>query len=706
MRFAFPVAVATLVLLGLPAVGVLIADSLGYGLDLNTWLEERGGLSHHLALSLPAAFTLLAVPLLLIILHLLRLRRTPVAVSSTLLWRASMDDLHANALFRWFQRNVPLLLQLLAAFLFVYGILGPRLHGTISSGRHYILIIDNSASMSATDVPATRLDWAQSEALKQINAARDDDVGMVIAFNRTAEIRQSYTTDRELLRNAVLGVKQSSGQTRLEEALRLAAGLSNSTTSTDSAATLPLNTERFDVPAEGLAAEVHLYSDGGFSPVTDVSLANLTLAYHSPPVPLKPDNIGVIHLVATQDDAGLMNVTATFRNYRDTRTDRIARLDVLDITRAVRSYTRPLQLNANDTREVEFALPAPDLPLRVTLEGAPDSFTMDDVAWFVPSIARKARIAAVGPRNTILDAFLDSAETRKITDVTRLTTADITDATKYLDPARNGKFDLVIFDRCAPSTVAELPRANTLFIGSPPPGLTTDAVPVKNPRVVGWAGAHPVTRGLRDLYTIPIAEAARFKNLPPGTERLMESDGNVVLLAGVPRPPFTDLVLAFPILDGAGKWNTLWPLEPSFVLFLRNVTRVYGNIRDGAATEITRPGDAVTLRSLTGKQISLTTPGGRTESINPGSRGEVSFTDTADLGVYTATTGTEPMSFAVNLLDADESNLSPHPTISVGSQTATSGVVRRSARELWKWAILAALLVLLSEWWVYASRVR
>ncbi|MFO0822129.1 MAG: VWA domain-containing protein [Gemmataceae bacterium] len=685
MRVAFPIAVAALVLVSLPAIGVLLADMLGYGSDLNTWLEAHGGLSHHLAVSLPAAFVLLAVPLLLVLLHLLRLRRTPVLVSSTLFWQASMDDLHANALFRWFQRNASLVLQLLAAFLFLFGILGPRLHATNRTGRPYVIVLDNSASMSATDVGPTRLDWAKAEALKQIDAANEGDVGMVIAFNRTAEIRQSYTTDGELLRTAVRGVNQSSGQTRLDEALRLVAGLSNTGESTVN------------------VTEVHLYSDGGFPTVADFSLTNFELEYHSPPVPEKPNNLGVIRLDATRDDAGQLSVTATVRNYRDSPAELGARLDVLDGSQAVRSYTRPVKLNSGESREIEFALPATELPLRVMLEGANDSLAMDDVAWVVPGVSRKARVVAIGPENRVLDAFLGSPETTKLADVRRLGVTELTDAAKYGVPARNGDFDLVIFDRCTP---AELPRANTLFIGSRPGNVGAAAAPVKNPRIVGWAGGHPVTRGLRDLYAVPIAEATKFTNLPAGTERLLESEGNVVLLAAVPRLPFTDLVLAFPIIDDTGKWNTLWPLEPSFVLFLRNIVRAYGSIREGIATEITRPGEGVTLRSPAGKPITITTPKGRSETIKPGDRGEASFTDTAELGIYIATHGNERHTFAVNLLDAEESDLSPHPSVSIGSQMATSGEVRRSTRELWKWAVLAALAVLLAEWWTYASRVR
>lgn len=706
MRFAFPVAVAALIVLSLPAVGVLAADLAGYGADLNAWLESRTGLSHHLAVSLPAAFVLLFIPLALIVLHLLRLRRTPVVVSSTLFWRASTEDFHANALLRWLRRNVPLLLQVLAALLFLYGILGPRLHAALGSGKHFIILVDNSASMAATDVEPTRLEWAKAEALKRIDAAADGDIGMVVVFNRTAEIRQSYTADRELLRAAVRGVKQSAGQTRLDEALRLAAGLANPTSSTENEAARPPNAEpgkeRTYVPAEGVAAEVHLYTDGGFPPVGDFSLANLSLEYHAPPVAAKSNNVAVVRLEASGGDADQLSVTAAVRNSRDTTAHLTARLDAVDGSRAVRSYTKLVEANAGQTAEIEFAIPDPGLPLRVTLEGTADVLVLDHVAWVVPAVARKARVAVFGPPNAVLDAFLGSAETRKIADVMRHGEGDLSDSTKYLDPARNGRFDLVVFDRCTPT---DLPRASTLFIGSRPPAVGAGAA-VRNPRIVGWAGGHPVTRGLRDLYAVPIAEASRLANLPAGTERILESDGNVVLLAGVPRLPFTDLVLAFPILDAAGRWNTLWPLEPSFVLFLRNVIRAYGNVRDGIVADVTRAGDSVTLRCTPGKRLAVSSPDGRSETLEPSDRGEVTFTDTAELGVYTASDGGEVQRFAVNLLDTEESDLSPHPTVTVGSQTATAGDIRRPARELWKWAVLAALLVLLAEWWVYASRVR
>jgi hypothetical protein len=710
MRTAFPLAVVALVLFALPGVGVFAADLLGYGPDVNRWLEDRLGVSHRLALSIPAAVALFCVPVVIVLLYFLRLRRKPVPVSSTFLWKKSVEDLHVNRLMQWLRRNVLLLLQLLAAFALIYAVMGPRLHAAVGGGRHYILVIDNSASMSATDVPPSRLEWAKAEALKEIDAATDADSGMVIVFNRTAEIRQSYTTNRDLLRAAVRDIRPSGSQTRFDEALNLAASRANPDRSTENEAARPDNPEvgkeRTYVPTEGLLADVHLYSDGGFPAVPGFSLANLNLSYHRAGVASEDgasNNIGVVRLdVFRGDDPRNLTVTASVRNYRANPTELTARLEVLDAAdRVVKSYAQVARPAGKSETEVTFQVAdvpeTADLAVRVSIDPR-DHFALDDTAWLVPGVARKARILVFMPENPVLRQFLDSPSTRKIADVTRFTPDRLADSAEL----REGKFDLVIFDRCAPD---EMPRANTLFVGAVPPGVAVAAPPINNPRVTGWLGSHPLMSRLRGLYDVEIAEALRVPVWPPKTDRLMESDGNLVLIGAVPRPPFTDVVLTFPVYTDDGKWNTLWPVRPSFVLFLRNVLRSLGGVRDALADEVTRPGDVKVFPTGAATKLTVTTPSGTAEELERGGRTDLAFAGTTELGLYAVAHAGERGKFAVNLFDPAEGDLAPRGEVSVGSQSVQAGQDRKQPRELWKLAVLLGLAVLLAEWWLYNRRV-
>src|SRR5580704_16755848 len=109
---------------------------------------------------LPAlAAAAIAIPAL-VILYFLKLRRKEMAVSSTLLWRKAVQDLQVNAPFQRLRKNLLLLLQLLLLTALLLGLARPVLNYTPGAGARSIILIDRSASMSATDMPGghTRLE--------------------------------------------------------------------------------------------------------------------------------------------------------------------------------------------------------------------------------------------------------------------------------------------------------------------------------------------------------------------------------------------------------------------------------------------------------------------------------------------------------------------------------------------------------------------
>ena len=109
---------------------------------------------------------------LLLLLYFLKLKRREVIVSSTLLWKRAVQDLQVNAPFQRLRRNLLLLLQLLALAAILVALAGPVLAWRRGPGQRYVLLIDRSASMNATDVKPSRLDAAKEQAKVFIESMR------------------------------------------------------------------------------------------------------------------------------------------------------------------------------------------------------------------------------------------------------------------------------------------------------------------------------------------------------------------------------------------------------------------------------------------------------------------------------------------------------------------------------------------------------
>ena len=169
------------------------------------------------------------VPPIIFLLYFLKLRRTPVEVPSTYLWTKALEDLHVNSLWQRLRNNLLMYLQLLLALLLLLSCLRPGCKGTGLEGNRFVFLIDQSASMSATDTPEgiSRLEVAKNEAVKLIDQMDKGDSGMVIAFSDVSRTVQSYTTNHTGLKSKVRGIEQTQRSSDLMEALTAASGLAN-----------------------------------------------------------------------------------------------------------------------------------------------------------------------------------------------------------------------------------------------------------------------------------------------------------------------------------------------------------------------------------------------------------------------------------------------------------------------------------------------
>ena len=789
----FLIGLIALALCAIPGVILVILTLVGSDGGVNKWLQENFQISYELTLSPWVALILLLLPILLVVLYFLKLKRKPVQVPSTFLWKKSIEDLHVNSLFQWLRNNILLLLQLLALLFLIYSILGLRFHGSTNVSKHYILMLDNSASMSAKDVAPDRLTWAKQEALKEIDAANNDDFGMVIVFNSKATTLQTYTNDRQKLREAVDGIQPTQRPTRIEEALALAESLANPVRATEQVATEPENQieeQRRSMPGgvRGISTVVHLYSDGRFAKLSEATLAglnarlagnekalgNINLRYHMAGKITEPGNTNNLAIIGmnvlrqnlpTKKNPNAQQLLAFVRvaNFRSTKASVRLKLDVIidgvlthpmqqTLEVKPRVYVAPKEDDDEKDEPGEADACVSNLPplepgrsnivLHAALDKTNDEFPLDDQAWLVVGSTRKAKILIVGSANRILDAFFEQDGTKKFATAERLKPEDLK-TESYRKKARSGEFDLVIFDRCAPEDEADMPAAHTFFIDRPPPPWQRGKAILKNPLMMPSKQQHPLMRYLTTIWDVRTHEAFVFdvkKNLEPKAAaalelpdgdpkkrslptitRIIETSNQAPLVFTMSRGPHTDVVMAFALLSDAGELVSDWPLQTSFPLFFRNVLYILGNVDDAKRPVSVTPGEPVVLRPEAGFSfIEITPPPANQKfTLQRTDRNEILFADTERLGVYRYKIGslirvsdeekkdfdTLVRGFAVNLLDANESNIEPRTSVRFGTERISTGEEMSQPREIWKWILILAVLLLMVEWLVYHRRI-
>ena len=154
----------------------------------------------------PLAWLLFSlIPVGIIALYFLKLKREPVEVPSTYLWSKTIEDLHVNSLLQRLRRSLLLLLQLLAVFFALIALERPGFRGESTGQARTVFLIDNSASMQTVDRNETlsRFEKAKLLILDKIEGMSDSDSAMLISFNDRPETVQSYTTDRSRLRDSL-----------------------------------------------------------------------------------------------------------------------------------------------------------------------------------------------------------------------------------------------------------------------------------------------------------------------------------------------------------------------------------------------------------------------------------------------------------------------------------------------------------------------
>lgn len=703
----------------------------------------------------------LAVPAL-VLLYVLKLRRRPVRVSSTLLWQRAVEDQQANVPFRLLRADWVMVLQLLGLVLLLLAMGRPALNWGTGTSERVVLIVDRSASMSARDgdaAGATRLDQARRRAervLDELVRSGESPAFAVITLSAQPRLVCPMTRDFAAIRRAIAAITPSDQPGDLAAALDLAAGVLASATS---------ETTR---PQAGL---VMLFSDGGFPPGQAGTLPGAAFQFHLVGTTHADErmNGGIVALAARRDwaDPATVRLFARLANThaRPVIVPLVLRLNGQEIDRRTIEIPGRTHGRTETPPGAEGDTPAPRRPgtAPVTFafqaaEGGVASLTIetsdlldsDNTAATVLAPVAPPRVLVVIPDGPPGDRPAEESPERGggtparspdwlITDIVREMRVPmrVVSAGTYEDMTREGavaEWDVIVFDRVTP---ARLPPVPSLSFGAglgdlmqpnedrqepgaiQPPSDAASRVPqssaARGTYVLSWRRTHPLLRHvtLDTVYvarTIPMRVAASTiaGEALTVTELARGASGPLILL--LEHGSLRRVVVAFE------PARSTWPLTHGFPIFVASAIEylaLRGQETAGRAFTTVQPADlqvpAGTERVVLDGPVRLEHEVRGAETGPAGwQRVTVGVIERAGLYrvVSPAPTDASQATLAVNLADEHESALDIVGTLRVAGEEARALPPGHEPRELWPACVALALGLLMAEWFLSAWRMR
>ena len=591
-------------------------------------------------------FGLLAIPILA--LYLLRVRGRERRVSSTFLWRHVVHDIEANTLWQRLRPSLLLFLQLLALAALVLALAGPYFLRASGIEGDLILVLDASASMQASDVSPSRFGQAQEEAISLIDQLPQSNLVTVIRMGDVPEVLVAQSQDKGRVRRAIAEARPTAGDADLDSALSLAASV--------------VRGER--------PAQVVVLSDGNVSSLQSLGPLPYDLQYEA---------VGASH--------GNLAIAAFSIRRTETGTEGLARVaNYGPDTRAVSLHlyaggslydVRELEVVAGGDRTVSWS----SLPEAALLEARlvpGDAFALDDQAWAVGGSGNEARVLLVSRGNRFLEKSLSLQPGLQVTNALPEAFSSEQD------------FDLWVFDGFLPPV---FPNGPALVIDPPvgsAPWVSAAAVPVQGIRPSG----DEILRYV-DLSNVHVREAVPLQP-PPEARVLLDSDQGP-LLAAWEEPGRRIVAFAFDLHDSD------LALQPAFPILTQDLTRWLlpgiGEgliVRPGATIEVPIPPASVTAW--------VETPSGqRIQVAPPFPAAPFTVEEVGPYRVIRETPEGEKVGyFIANLFDPAESAIGPAELPLLESRQKPVSGSERVPWELATWLVLAVLVILGVEWYVYS----
>ncbi|MGP0066912.1 MAG: vWA domain-containing protein, partial [Isosphaeraceae bacterium] len=330
----------------------------------------------------PAALFLGALAIPIVVFYILKIRLRRVPVSTLLFWEQIFEEKKPRSLWQRMRHWLSLLLQLAFLTLLVFALGDPIFRWQQAQARRVVLVVDNSASMKAGDVPPNRLEAAKAEGRRLIDGMRLGDELAIIVAESTPRVACGLTDHQRSLREALDSIAPSDGPTRVTEAVTLARRLLSGT--------------------EKIRRAVVL-TDGGFEGAADLA--------RQPDVELiglgrKTGNVGITRLQARRsllDPIGY-EILAEVANASDEPVTCRLELDLDDDPIDV----VPLSLQPGEQKVEIFEKTSADGGhLRARIDRA-DALLADNTAWAILPRRARHKVTLITPGNVFLEKVFEA----------------------------------------------------------------------------------------------------------------------------------------------------------------------------------------------------------------------------------------------------------------------------------------------------------
>ena len=589
----------------------------------------------------PFALWFLSLAGVIFLFYLLKRRKKEIFISSNFLWQKIVKNLPSPH----FQWKLPfswlLLIQIIALILMVLALSNPLLFRK-SKENFLVIVLDTSASMESTDILPNRFFVAKKRIEKVLKTLpRNTKIALISSV--PPRVVSSFSDSQSYFLKRLKDLEPLDLPGKGKEALNLASSL--------------ISKKR---------GEILFFTDTSFSPEMFTLKENMKFI---PIVSENPRNVGItsFSIRSTAVQSGEYEILIKIENFSHKTEDIVLRV----LANEKLLYQEHLQLLSLKKKIFTYSFICNQKTfLKVELKtNPPDDLLIDNFVGIVINPDQTLFVLLVSRGNLFLKTALETYPQIKLFVKDKVSLEE------------TPEYGLIFFDEITPPPSL---KGNIVCIASLSPDFPLKSKGwEKDPPLTYIKKSHPLFRFV-NLEKLNIRRALSISSLP-GAKILLRSF-QTTLIQIWQKDDLNLLLISFDLYDSD------FPLQVGFPVFIFNLLQwFHPEIFDPQYYEV-HTGENFFI-SREGKNL-LTDPDNHSLKLE----GKSTFSQVNFVGPYKLN---GDIYFVANLLNREESNISPQAKIYPFEKEESSVAEEREKWPLFSLLILLALALLLGEWYLY-----